>query len=92
MITHNVDCCSGNRKGWKPTGDDKHPPHNLLLTYMGMCFIWVGWYGFNGGSADTADPGGAWAILATQIATAVATLSWMATEMLFEDKPSVLGS
>jgi Amt family ammonium transporter len=81
----------GNRKGWKPRDYDSHPPHNILLTYMGMSMLWVGWYGFNAGSAVAANDLAGNAMLGTQIATSTAALSWMLTECCFRKKPSVLG-
>jgi Amt family ammonium transporter len=81
----------GNRKGWKPMNYDSHPPHNILLTYMGMSMLWVGWFGFNAGSATISSFTAGNAMLATQIATATASLSWMLTETIFRKKPSVLG-
>ena len=81
----------GNRKGWKPKDYDSHPPHNILLTFMGMSMLWVGWFGFNAGSATQARFGAGFAMLATQIATATASLAWMLTEVAFRKKPSVLG-
>ena len=80
----------GNRSGWKPNLDT-HPPHNILLTFIGMSMLWVGWFGFNAGSAVGAGPRAGYAMLATMIATSVASLSWMITEMVFRKRPSVLG-
>ncbi len=81
----------GNRKGWKPKDYETHPPHNILLTFMGMSMLWVGWFGFNAGSAVSAGTNACYAMLATMIATATASLSWMLTEVVFRKKPSVLG-
>jgi Amt family ammonium transporter len=81
----------GNRKGWKPKSYDSHPPHNILITYVGMSMLWVGCFGFNAGSAVNAGPNAGFAMMATQIATATASLSWMLTEVYFRKKPSVLG-
>ena len=58
---------------------------------MGMSMLWVGWFGFNAGSAVAASANAGYAMLATQIATGVASLSWMLTELIFRKKPSVLG-
>ena len=54
----------GNRKGFKT---DKYDPHNILLTYMGMSMLWVGWFGFNAGSAVGANFNAGYAMLATQV-------------------------
>ena len=78
----------GNRKGF---GVDNFRAHNILLTYMGMAMLWVGWYGFNAGSAFGASPRAAFALLATQIATTTASLTWMLTEWSTTKHPSVLG-
>ena len=81
----------GNRKGWTPQTYDSHPPHSILLTFMGLCMLWVGWFGFNAGSAFNAGPVAGIAMLNTQIATSVAAISWMLTEVCYRSKPSVLG-
>ena len=78
----------GNRKGF---GKDSYDPHNILLTYMGMSMLWVGWFGFNAGSAVGANFNAGYAMLATQIATSMAALTWLATEWAVRGKPSVLG-
>jgi Amt family ammonium transporter len=67
------------------------PPHNLVLTLIGASLLWVGWFGFNAGSAVAADGRAGMAMVATQIATAAAALAWMFTEWLVKGKPSVLG-
>jgi Amt family ammonium transporter len=67
------------------------PPHNLTLTLIGASLLWVGWFGFNAGSAVAADGRAGMAMLATQIATAAAALSWMFAEWVSKGKPSVLG-
>jgi Amt family ammonium transporter len=64
---------------------------NLTLTVIGASLLWVGWFGFNAGSAVAANGRAGMAFAATQIATAVAALSWMFTEWLAKGKPSVLG-
>jgi Amt family ammonium transporter len=66
-------------------------PSNLTLTVIGASLLWVGWFGFNAGSAVAADGRAGMAFTVTQIATAVAALSWMFTEWLAKGKPSVLG-
>src|SRR6202022_3539450 len=67
------------------------PPHNLTLTLIGASLLWVGWFGFNAGSAVAADGRAGMAMVVTQLATAVAALSWMFTEWMAKGKPSVLG-
>ncbi len=66
-------------------------PHNLVLTVMGASFLWVGWFGFNAGSALAADGLAGMAMAVTQIATAAAALAWMIAEWVTHGKPSVLG-
>jgi len=66
-------------------------PHNLTLTVIGASLLWVGWFGFNAGSAVAADGRAGMAMVATQVATAVAALAWMFTEWMTKGKPSVLG-
>ncbi|MFC7288484.1 ammonium transporter [Herminiimonas glaciei] len=72
-------------------GKEPMPPHNLVLTVIGASMLWVGWFGFNAGSAVAADGRAGMAMLATQIATAVGALAWMLIEWLRRGKPSVLG-
>jgi Amt family ammonium transporter len=67
------------------------PPHNLTLTLIGASLLWVGWFGFNAGSAVAADGRAGMAMAATQIATALAALGWMFAEWVVKGKPSVLG-
>src|SRR6266403_1013677 len=78
----------GKRVGY---GKDAMPPHNLTLTLIGASLLWVGWFGFNAGSAVAADGRAGMAMAATQIATASAALAWMFVEWLVKGKPSVLG-
>jgi len=66
-------------------------PHNLTLTLIGAALLWVGWFGFNAGSAVAADGRAGMAMAVTQIATAMAALSWMFVEWVTKGKPSVLG-
>ncbi len=66
-------------------------PHNLILTVMGASLLWVGWFGFNAGSAVAADGRAGMAMLVTHIATAAAALVWMFAEWIAKGKPSVLG-
>jgi ammonium transporter, Amt family len=78
----------GKRVGY---GREPMAPHNLVLTVIGAGLLWVGWFGFNAGSAVAADGRAGLAMLATQLAAASAALSWMGTEWLLHGKPSVLG-
>jgi Amt family ammonium transporter len=78
----------GKRIGY---GREVMMPHNLVLTLAGASLLWVGWFGFNAGSAVAADSRAGMAMFVTQFATAVAALSWMFTEWLVKGKPSVLG-
>ena len=72
-------------------GHDNMAPHNLVLSVIGASLLWVGWFGFNAGSALTAGVNAGMAAVATQIATAAASLGWMFTEWLIGKKPSILG-
>ncbi|HWK53509.1 MAG TPA: ammonium transporter [Hyphomicrobiales bacterium] len=78
----------GKRKGFPTT---PMPPHNLTYTIVGAALLWVGWFGFNAGSAVSAGTGAGMAMLVTQIATAAAALAWMFAEWFTHGKPSVLG-
>jgi Amt family ammonium transporter len=78
----------GKRVGY---GKESMQPHNLTLTLIGASLLWVGWFGFNAGSAGAADGRAGMAMAATQIATAAAALSWMFAEWITKGKPSVLG-
>ncbi|HEX9301884.1 MAG TPA: ammonium transporter [Casimicrobiaceae bacterium] len=78
----------GKRIGY---GKEAMAPHNLTLTVTGAALLWVGWFGFNAGSAVAADGRAGMAMVVTQLATAVAALAWMFTEWLVKGKPSVLG-
>ena len=66
-------------------------PHNLLLSLIGTSLLWVGWFGFNAGSAVAANGGAGMAMLVTQVAAATAGLTWMFAEWGFGKKPSLLG-
>jgi ammonium transporter, Amt family len=78
----------GKRVGY---GKEAMPPHNLTLTLIGASLLWVGWFGFNAGSAVAADGRAGMAMLATQMATGAAALAWMFSEWIIKGKPSVLG-
>jgi Amt family ammonium transporter len=77
----------------KRTGYPREPftPHNLVLSLAGASLLWVGWFGFNAGSAVTAGGSAGMAMAVTQIAAAAAALSWMFVEWAAKGKPSVLG-
>ena len=72
-------------------GKENMSPYNLVYSVIGASLLWVGWFGFNAGSAVTANVNAGMAMAATQIATAAAALSWMASEWIIGKKPSVLG-
>ena len=78
----------GKRKGFPTT---PMAPHNLGYTLVGAAMLWVGWFGFNAGSAVAANGTAGMAMLVTQIATAAAALGWMGAEWLTHGKPSALG-
>ena len=78
----------GRRKGW---GHRPFMPHSMVLTMVGTGMLWVGWYGFNAGSAVAADGIAANAFTATTLATAVACLVWPAIEWVTRGKPTILG-
>ena len=78
----------GKRLGY---GTENMAPHNLTLTTIGASLLWVGWFGFNAGSAVAADGRAGMAMAVTQIATATAALAWMFAEWPTHGKPSVLG-
>jgi Amt family ammonium transporter len=79
----------GKRIGF---GREAMMPHNLTLTMMGAALLWVGWFGFNAGSALEANNSAALAFMNTFLATACAVLSWSLGEALFKGKPSMLGA
>jgi ammonium transporter, Amt family len=76
--------CLGKRK-------DIGPGHNMVLTFIGASLLWVGWFGFNAGSAVTAGLQAGMAMTVTQIATAVAAFTWMLVEWMARGKPTVIG-
>jgi Amt family ammonium transporter len=79
----------GKRKGYPETA---MIPHNLTYTVVGSAMLWVGWFGFNAGSALAANGQAAMALLVTHLSAATATLTWMLIEWLGNGKPSVLGA
>ncbi len=78
----------GPRRGF---GKVAMPPHNLTLTVAGAGMLWVGWFGFNAGSAVAADNSAAMAMLVTHLSASAGALAWMAMEWIRHGKPSVLG-
>jgi Amt family ammonium transporter len=78
----------GKRRGYRA---EPMAPHNLVLSVIGASLLWVGWFGFNAGSAVAANGNAGMAMAVTQIATATAALTWMFVEWAIKGKPSVLG-
>ena len=78
----------GKRRGY---GTENMAPHNLVLSVIGASMLWVGWFGFNAGSAVAANGSAGMAMAVTQIATAASALAWMFAEWMLRSKPSVLG-
>jgi Amt family ammonium transporter len=78
----------GRRRGFPETA---MPPHNMTMTVTGACMLWVGWFGFNAGSALAADGSAGMAMLVTHIGAASGSLAWLLCETLRYGKPSVLG-
>ena len=78
----------GKRQRW---GEEPFLPANLAYTMIGAALLWVGWFGFNAGSACAADGRAGMAMLATQIGTAAAAFSWMLTEWTLRGRPTLLG-
>ena len=79
----------GARKGFP---NDVKPPHNPALVFAGAAMLWVGWFGFNGGSALAADGAAGMAITVTHISAATATLTWMTIEWMSHGKPTLVGA
>ena len=79
----------GNRKGFP---DQPMPPHNMTLTIAGAGMLWVGWFGFNGGSALAANGDAAMAMLVTHISASAGAFTWMVCEWIRYGKPSALGA
>jgi Amt family ammonium transporter len=78
----------GRRRGFPETA---MPPHNMTMTVTGACMLWVGWFGFNAGSALAADGSAGMAMLVTHIGAATGSIAWLVCEWLRYGKPSVLG-
>jgi ammonium transporter, Amt family len=78
----------GKRHGY---GTDNMSPHNLPFTVVGAGFLWVGWFGFNAGSALAADGLAASAFVATHVSTAAGALGWLGVEWSYRGKPTLLG-
>lgn len=78
----------GSRRGFPKTA---MMPHNMTMVFTGASMLWVGWFGFNGGSALAANGSAGMAILVTHLGAATGSLSWMAMEWIRHGKPSVLG-
>jgi Amt family ammonium transporter len=78
----------GRRRGFPETA---MPPHNMAMVVTGACMLWVGWFGFNAGSALAADGAAGMAMLVTHIGAATGSLAWLVCEWLRYGKPSVLG-
>ena len=79
----------GKRLGYPQTAT---PPHSLVLSFIGACLLWVGWFGFNAGSAVAASPLATSAFVNTHFATATAALGWTIFEWLHNGKPTALGA
>ncbi len=79
----------GKRKGF---GHDNFAPANLAYTLIGASLLWVGWFGFNAGSALTSDGRAGMAMVVTQVATGTAAMAWMFAEWIARGKPSALGA
>jgi Amt family ammonium transporter len=78
----------GRRRGFPETA---MPPHNMTMTVTGACMLWVGWFGFNAGSALAADGSAGMAMLVTHIGAATGSMAWLVCEWARYGKPSVLG-
>src|SRR5690606_31847483 len=80
---------SGSRLGYR---QEAMPPHNLPLTMVGASLLWIGWFGFNAGSALGANETAALALFNTLLATSAAVLAWIAIERLNKGRASLLGA
>ncbi len=78
----------GNRKGFP---GNPMPPHNRTMVMIGACMLWVGWFGFNAGSAVAADSSASMAMLVTHISAAVGALTWMSIEWVKQGKATMIG-
>lgn len=83
-----ISYCLGPRKGFPKTFS---PPHSPVLTMIGACMLWVGWFGFNAGSALAANANAGMAMLVTHISAATATLTWMFIDWIKNGKPGLIG-
>ncbi len=79
----------GRRRGYPR---EAMPPHSVVLSFVGACLLWVGWFGFNAGSALAAGSLATSAFVATHFGAAAATVSWVAAEWIRDGKPSALGA
>jgi ammonium transporter, Amt family len=79
----------GPRRNWPSAA---HIPHSVVLSFIGACMLWVGWFGFNAGSQLAADANASMAFLVTQIAAATGALAWALSEKLHRGKPGALGT
>ncbi len=79
----------GKRTGYPK---DPMPPHSLVLSFIGACLLWVGWFGFNAGSALASNGVATSAFVATHFAAATATIGWLAAEWMTRGRPSALGA
>ncbi len=79
----------GNRKGF---GDVPMPPHNMTMTITGACMLWVGWFGFNAGSALAANGDAGMAMLVTHLSASAGAFTWLSIEWIKYGKPSALGA
>lgn len=79
----------GKRIGY---GSEPMPPHNLTYTVIGTCLLWIGWFGFNAGSAVAANESAVNAFVVTHLCAAAGLLGWAVAEWIFHGKPSVLGA
>jgi len=77
----------GHRKGF---GSEVFEPHNVMFSVVGVCMLWVGWFGFNGGSAVAANGNAAMALLVTHISTSIGSLSWLIAEWIYSGQPKLV--
>ncbi|MDX1974980.1 MAG: ammonium transporter [Rickettsiales bacterium] len=81
----------GKRTNYHLPATEQASPYNIVFSVIGASLLWVGWFGFNAGSAVAANANAGMAMLVTHVATAMASLSWMAAEWVTRGKPSVIG-